>query len=221
MWLSLKSDEELYGWQEDIYNRSPLMGVSKPTNFVHKIHVGFDSVTGAFTVSALALCFLHLDIKSQSNLLSMLQGLPEQWTRLLTSSSITREDYAKNPQAVLEVLEFYTDHQKREYEEFGTIPSQVGTPATSLRGDATPPSMPSMPSAARFNAGTGLAGANVRNDASSSKPPVPTSRPPNFNREVSNQRPVVNRADGSNDSYTNDDSNRSAPNAPPGENSSR
>lgn len=51
VWLSLKSDEELYGWQEDIYNRSPLMGVSNPTNFVHKIHVGFDNVTGAFTVS--------------------------------------------------------------------------------------------------------------------------------------------------------------------------
>lgn len=50
IWLSLKSDEELYEWQEDIYNRSPLMGVSNPTNFVHKIHVGFDPVSGAFTV---------------------------------------------------------------------------------------------------------------------------------------------------------------------------
>jgi hypothetical protein len=27
------------------------MGVSNPTNFVHKIHVGFDPVSGAFTVS--------------------------------------------------------------------------------------------------------------------------------------------------------------------------
>ena len=51
IWLSLKSDEELYGWQDDIYSRSPLMGVSNPTNFVHKIHVGFDPVSGAFTVS--------------------------------------------------------------------------------------------------------------------------------------------------------------------------
>ncbi|KDN34771.1 hypothetical protein RSAG8_12144, partial [Rhizoctonia solani AG-8 WAC10335] len=85
LWLSLKSDSELYSWQDEIYNRSPLMGVSNPTNFVHKIHVGFDPVSGAFT------------------------GLPEQWTKLLTSSAITREDYAKDPQAVLEVLEFYTD----------------------------------------------------------------------------------------------------------------
>ena len=48
--LSLKSDEELYGWQDDIYSRSPLMGVSGPTDFVHKIHVCFDPVSGAFTV---------------------------------------------------------------------------------------------------------------------------------------------------------------------------
>lgn len=52
VYLSLKNDEEVYGWQDDVYSRSPLMGVSNPTNFVHKVHVGFDPVTGAFTVSA-------------------------------------------------------------------------------------------------------------------------------------------------------------------------
>jgi serine/threonine-protein kinase CLA4 len=51
MFFSLKNDEEVYGWQDDIYSRSPLMGVSNPTNFVHKVHVGFDPVSGAFTVS--------------------------------------------------------------------------------------------------------------------------------------------------------------------------
>lgn len=50
VFISLKNDDEVYGWQEDIYSRSPLMGVSHPTNFVHKVHVGFDPVTGAFTV---------------------------------------------------------------------------------------------------------------------------------------------------------------------------
>jgi len=49
--VALKSDEELYGWLDDVYARSPLMGVSNPTNFVHKVHVGFDPVSGAFTVS--------------------------------------------------------------------------------------------------------------------------------------------------------------------------
>ncbi|KAI0334170.1 Pkinase-domain-containing protein [Cubamyces sp. BRFM 1775] len=121
IYFSLKSDEELYGWQDDIYSRSPLMGVSNPTNFVHKVHVGFDPVSGAFT------------------------GLPDAWSKLLTKSAITREDYARDPQAVLDVLEFYTDHQKREMEELG-YGSRVGG---------------SNSSAPRFNAGTGLGGAGM------------------------------------------------------------
>ena len=52
--LSLKNDDEVYGWKDDIYARSPLMGVSNPVNFVHKIHVGFDPNTGNFTVSILS-----------------------------------------------------------------------------------------------------------------------------------------------------------------------
>jgi hypothetical protein len=55
VWLNFKSDTELHEWQEDIYNRSPLMAVSHPTNFVHKIHVGFDPISGAFTVSAVQM----------------------------------------------------------------------------------------------------------------------------------------------------------------------
>lgn len=91
--ISLKSDGELYAWMDEIYNRCPLMGVSNPTNFTHKVHVGFDPVSGGFT------------------------GLPEEWSKLLKTSAITRDDYAKNPQAVIEVLEFYSDIRKREEKE--------------------------------------------------------------------------------------------------------
>jgi hypothetical protein len=35
------------------------MGVSNPTNFVHKIHVGFDPVSGAFTVRGFIYCTAH------------------------------------------------------------------------------------------------------------------------------------------------------------------
>ncbi|KAF9439183.1 Protein kinase [Entomortierella beljakovae] len=112
--LSCKNDEELYSWMHEIYSRSPLMGVSNPTNFVHKVHVGFDPNTGNFT------------------------GLPEQWTRLLTGSAITKEDYANNPQAVLEVLEFYTDQTKRNEEEYGTaslVPSSLPLVPSDSEGD--------------------------------------------------------------------------------------
>lgn len=38
---------------------------------------------------------------------------------MLKGSAITAEDAAKNPQAVLDVLEFYTEQTKREAEEYG------------------------------------------------------------------------------------------------------
>ncbi|CAO3639009.1 unnamed protein product [Cunninghamella blakesleeana] len=93
-YIACKSNEELYSWMDEIYNRSSV-GASGPTNFVHEVHVGFDPITGAFT------------------------GLPDQWTKLLKGSAITAEDAAKNPQAVLDVLEFYTEQTKREAEEYG------------------------------------------------------------------------------------------------------
>ncbi|KAI8335390.1 kinase-like domain-containing protein [Chlamydoabsidia padenii] len=89
IYIACRSDEELYSWMDEIYNLSPL-GASGPTDFVHKIHVGFDPITGAFT------------------------GLPDQWNTLLKGSKITPEDAAKNPQAVLEALEFYTEQNRRE-----------------------------------------------------------------------------------------------------------
>ncbi|KAI0270651.1 kinase-like domain-containing protein [Gloeopeniophorella convolvens] len=137
-YLSVKGDEELYGWQDDIYSRSPLSGVSNPTNFVHKVHVGFDSHSGAFT------------------------GMPEQWSKLLTKSAITREDYQRDPQAVLDVLEFYTDHQKREMEELGL------SPATRIASGASTP---------RFGAGTGLGGLG-KLPTLAEGPSTPTTTPP-------------------------------------------
>ncbi|KAK7524092.1 serine/threonine-protein kinase-like protein CLA4 [Phyllosticta citriasiana] len=82
----VETDDEVYGWIDSIYQRCPSMGgVSNPTNFTHRVHVGFDPTSGAFV------------------------GLPTEWERLLTASAITKDDYQKNPKAVLEVLEFYTE----------------------------------------------------------------------------------------------------------------
>ncbi|XP_063287556.1 serine/threonine-protein kinase PAK 1 isoform X1 [Pelobates fuscus] len=57
--------------------------ISLPSDFEHTIHVGFDAVTGEFT------------------------GMPKQWALLLQTSNITKSEQKKNPQAVLDVLEFY------------------------------------------------------------------------------------------------------------------
>ncbi|KAF7727717.1 Protein kinase, partial [Apophysomyces ossiformis] len=87
--VACRNDGELYSWMDEIYNRSPL-GASGPTDFVHQVHIGFDPRTGAFT------------------------GLPDQWNALLRGSKITPEDAAKNPQAVLEALEFYNEQIMKE-----------------------------------------------------------------------------------------------------------
>lgn len=89
--IKTKGDDDLYEWIDFIYARCPGMGgVSNPTNFAHAVHVGFDPQTGDFT------------------------GLPAEWSKLLNSSAITKEDYERNPQAVFEVLEFYSDITKRQ-----------------------------------------------------------------------------------------------------------
>ncbi|KAJ5334303.1 Protein kinase [Penicillium brevicompactum] len=43
-----------------------------------------------------------------------LRRVAPEWEKLLTASAITKEDYKKNPQAVIEVLEFYSDIKMRE-----------------------------------------------------------------------------------------------------------
>ena len=103
----LETDDEIYEWIDAIYNRCPGMGgVSNPTNFSHRVHVGFDPMNGQFV------------------------GLPTEWERLLKTSAITKDDYKKNPQAVIEVLEFYSDITKRG-ENPNMYPSLTPTPPVS------------------------------------------------------------------------------------------
>ncbi|BGP58059.1 Protein kinase [Rhodotorula sphaerocarpa] len=159
-YIALRSDEELYGWLDDVYERSPLMGVSSPTNFVHQVHVGFDPVSGAFT------------------------GLPEQWTRLLTSSAITKEDYAKNPQAVLDVLEFYTDIQKRERDDYGMgVPSMgmtdIGAALPNVPRALPPGAMGPSSGADPYSAGPGSAfnSPQLRPQPPQPSPPLSRTQP--------------------------------------------
>ncbi|XP_040400423.1 serine/threonine-protein kinase PAK 1 isoform X2 [Cygnus olor] len=68
--------------------------ISLPSDFEHTIHVGFDAVTGEFT------------------------GMPEQWARLLQTSNITKLEQKKNPQAVLDVLEFYNSKKTSSSQKY-------------------------------------------------------------------------------------------------------
>lgn len=100
MLISIKSNNDYLDWLDAFTNKCPLInignqnntnvlnggtGVSNPINFTHKVHVGFDPASGNFT------------------------GLPDSWKNLLQHSKITNEDWKKDPVAVIEVLEFYSD----------------------------------------------------------------------------------------------------------------
>jgi len=59
------------------------LSISSPLDFRHDVHVGFEADTGEFI------------------------GLPEEWKKLLESSNISKDEQKKNPQALLDVMEFY------------------------------------------------------------------------------------------------------------------
>lgn len=163
----LKSDDEIYDWIDVIYNRCPGMGgVSNPTNFSHRIHVGFDPVNGSFV------------------------GLPTEWERLLTASAITKEDYQKHPQAVIEVLEFYSDITKRN-ENPDVYPSLTPTPPVTQimnkqlghggGGTAIAPPRPAPPSGIGSQPGFAQQAQRMMQDGPSrSQNGTPTAGPRNF-----------------------------------------
>ncbi|KAF8782405.1 Serine/threonine-protein kinase PAK 3 like protein [Argiope bruennichi] len=80
--------------------------ISPPTNFEHTVHVGFDAITGEFT------------------------GMPESWARLLQSSNITKSEQKQNPQAVLDVLNWYDASTKEKQEsKYMTMNKTFGDPS--------------------------------------------------------------------------------------------
>lgn len=47
------------------------------------------------------------------------QGMPEQWARLLQTSNISKSEQKQNPQAVLDILKFYDSTSgKQKYLSF-------------------------------------------------------------------------------------------------------
>lgn len=76
---------------KDHHHEKP--NISYPTKFTHVVHVGFDDESGEFT------------------------GMPEAWARLLLASNISKEMQKKNPQAILDVLNYFEHSSKHKTDE--------------------------------------------------------------------------------------------------------
>ena len=98
--------------------------ISYPTKFTHVVHVGFDPDSGEFT------------------------GMPEAWARLLVASNISKEMQLKNPQAVLDVLNYYehsAKHGGHQQDKFMTdlLIGQAGGSGSSPSASTDPSPRPS------------------------------------------------------------------------------
>jgi p21-activated kinase 1 len=104
--------------------------ISYPTKFQHVLHVGFDPETGEFT------------------------GLPDEWARWLATSNISKEMQMQNPQAVLDVLQYFDQSSKNPYAEKFMTPlrpsSKPGpTPTPNSEGHVKQEDQPPPPIATR------------------------------------------------------------------------
>ncbi|KAI8598585.1 kinase-like domain-containing protein [Dissophora ornata] len=119
----------------DLLSSDKKMEISSPYNPVHLTHVGYNLDTGEFT------------------------GLPKEWQQLLQESGISKQDQAANPQAVIDIIGFYTDSQEGKqndavWKKFGHNPADLkaSKPSSSaassskddrsVREKPTPPSSP-------------------------------------------------------------------------------
>ncbi|KAF9910312.1 signal transducing kinase of the PAK [Linnemannia zychae] len=112
----------------DLLSSDKKMEISSPYNPVHLTHVGYNLDTGEFT------------------------GLPKEWQQLLQESGISKQDQAANPQAVIDIIGFYTDSQEGKqndavWQKFGHNPAdaKAGKPTPSSAVSSISSQKPQVP----------------------------------------------------------------------------
>lgn len=57
----------------------------------------------------------------------LIQGMPEAWARLLITSNISKQEQKKNPQAVLDVLNWFDNSSKQsKTSKYMTTATNIG-----------------------------------------------------------------------------------------------
>ncbi len=116
--------------------------ISSPFNPVHLTHVGYNPDNGEFTVKITSLkCQKRFRLAGVIYLLSrcLKKGLPKEWQMLLQQAGITKQDQQANPQAVIDIIGFYSENaagkgdQNAVWSKFNNMktPSPRTSPPTS------------------------------------------------------------------------------------------
>ncbi|XP_043195122.1 serine/threonine-protein kinase Pak-like [Amphibalanus amphitrite] len=122
--------------------------ISYPTNFEHTVHVGFDPTTGEFS------------------------GMPEAWVSLLSSSNISIQEQKKNPQAVIDVLNYYDASNKDKEHPKYMVPKSADHSHGSWASPTRSP-RPSIGSQPGSTAGAALPGSRHTSSASTATASTP------------------------------------------------
>nr|OQO15668.1 hypothetical protein B0A51_18592 [Rachicladosporium sp. CCFEE 5018] len=80
-------------FMKDLVGTPRRPAISAPENPVHVTHVGYDSSTGEFT------------------------GLPKAWQQTLQANGITEQEQKKNPQAIIDVVTFFNEHNEKRSDD--------------------------------------------------------------------------------------------------------
>jgi hypothetical protein len=158
-----------------IYKLSEKPVISPPSNFEHTVHVGFDPHTGEFT------------------------GMPESWAKLLQNSNISKSEQKKNPQAVLDVLNYYDASSKEQKESKYMI--SITKPATTVNN--------AKPLADRF-----ATGAVITPQPPKPERVTPPSKTPSEEEEEPPPPPIATRPEKTKSIYTKPIEPEEKPNGP-------
>ncbi|ORX86716.1 hypothetical protein K493DRAFT_237850 [Basidiobolus meristosporus CBS 931.73] len=100
IYIACKNEEELWSWMDPIYKCSPMKGVSSPTNFSHRAHLSFDTITGMLTTTN------------------------QQWD--VTSPTLSKDEYLNNPEILMEFIQMCTGYSRiNEKPQFRSV--QLGS----------------------------------------------------------------------------------------------
>ncbi|KAG0312685.1 signal transducing kinase of the PAK, partial [Dissophora globulifera] len=141
----------------DLLSSDKKIEISSPYNPVHLTHVGYNLDTGEFT------------------------GLPKEWQQLLQESGISKQDQAAHPQAVIDIIGFYTDSQEGKQND--AVWKKFGHNTETAKASKPPMSPKQYPASSSSSSSKG--------DRSSRDRPTPAPRPVFENpRQPPNPPPV-------------------------------